>query len=133
MRANKTHLTVNEFYPRWLVACEKGEVCTLIDVRTPEEYANGHVPTAKLMPLNTLHGVTDEIAQGETVYLICQGGVRSILAMKHLREQGLSKLVTIVGGTTAWIDSGYPIEQENDPCVERTDQMAAADCKGTGV
>ena len=117
MSEYKEHLTVDEFYPRWLVAGEKGETCTLIDVRTPEEYANGHVPSARLVPLDSLHQSVDEINRNEPVYLICQGGVRSMLAMKQLREQGLTNLVNIVGGTMAWIKAGYPVIQDGANCA----------------
>jgi len=110
MTTSINNISVDELYPRWLVAAEKGEKCTVIDVRTPEEYAQGHIPSARLVPLNTLPGAADAIAQNETVYLICQGGLRSLQALDYLkREHGMENLVNISGGTMAWIKAGYPV------------------------
>ena len=101
-RAN-TQITVDEFHSRWLEADKKGDTCVLIDVRTPEEYARGHVPSAKLIPLNTLAEQAAEIERDRTVYLICQGGIRSAQAIGYLaNEHGHSNLVNIDGGTMAW-------------------------------
>lgn len=112
MNNGNAYISVDEFYPRWLLSGEKGKACTVIDVRTPEEYARGHIPAARLLPLNTLPGTVDAIAQDETVYLICQGGVHSLQAMDYLaREHGRSNLVNINGGTMAWIKAGYPVEE----------------------
>ncbi len=112
MSQANTQITVDEFYPRWLTASEKGEACVLIDVRTPEEYARGHVPSAKLVPLNMLPERAAEVERDRTVYLICQGGMRSAQAMGYLaNEYGHCNLVNIDGGTMAWANAGYPIRQ----------------------
>ena len=114
-RAN-TQITVDEFYLRWLAANEKDDACVLIDVRTPEEYARGHVPSAKLIPLNTLAEQAAEIERDRTVYLICQGGIRSAQAIGYLaNEHGHSNLVNIDGGTMAWANADYPIEKGGHP------------------
>ncbi|OIO70256.1 MAG: rhodanese-like domain-containing protein [Zetaproteobacteria bacterium CG12_big_fil_rev_8_21_14_0_65_55_1124] len=105
-------MSVNEFYPRWLVATEKGEDCIIVDVRSPGEYSKGHVPSARLLPLDSLPGAAHVIARDKPVYLICQGGMRSLQAMDYLaREHGLANLVNITGGTMAWINAGYPVKQ----------------------
>jgi len=112
MSQTNTQITADEFHSHWLAANEKGDACVLIDVRTPEEYANGHVPSAKLLPLNTLPERATEIERDRTVYLICQGGMRSAQAIAYLvNEYGHSNLVNISGGTMAWISAGHPIEQ----------------------
>jgi len=112
MSRDNTQITVDEFYTRWLAASEKGEACVLIDVRTPEEYAMGRVPSAKLLPLNTLPERAAEIERDRTVYLICQGGMRSAQAIGYLaNEHGHSNLINIDGGTMAWAHAGYPIRQ----------------------
>ena len=114
MSHNNTQITVDEFYSRWLATNETGDACVLIDVRTPEEYASGHVPSAKLIPLNTLPERAAEIERDRTVHLICQGGIRSAQAMDFLaREHGHVNLINISGGTMAWANAGHPIKQEN--------------------
>jgi len=68
-------MNVNELYPRWLVAKEKGEAVQLIDVRSPEEYQAGHVPGAKLVPLNTLMAQMDAFPeQGDVFRSFSPGG-----------------------------------------------------------
>ncbi len=105
-------MNVNELYPRWLVAKEKGETVQLIDVRSPEEYKAGHVPGAKLVPLNTLMARVDEFPEQGDVFLICRSGARSAQAADYLARQcGRSNLINIEGGTMAWIKAGYPIDQ----------------------
>ena len=105
------HININELYPRWLVAREKGEAVTLIDVRTPEEYQAGHVPGAKLIALNTLPAQVDAFPKQGDVFLICRSGMRSAQAADYLARQcGHTNLINIEGGTMAWIEAGYPVE-----------------------
>ncbi len=105
-------IDVNTLYPRWLVAQEKGETCTIVDVRTPEEYARVHVPQAKLIALNTLMARADEVPKQGEVYLICRSGARSAQAAAFLAQQfGHGNLINVSGGTMAWRNAGYPVEQ----------------------
>ncbi len=104
-------MNVNELYPRWLVAREKGEGLALIDVRRPEEYQAGHVPGAKLVPLNTLMAQLSEFPEQGDVFLICRSGARSAQAADYLARQcGRSNLINIDGGTMAWMQAGYPVD-----------------------
>jgi rhodanese-related sulfurtransferase len=105
-------LNVNEFYPRWLVARERGEPLALFDVRSPDEYRAGHLPGAVLIPLNTLMARMNEIPKQDNVYLICHSGGRSAQAADYLARQcGHDNLINIEGGTMAWMQAGYPLEQ----------------------
>jgi len=105
-------IDVNSLYPRWLTAAEKKEACTIIDVRTPDEYVAGHVPSAKLLSLSTLMARGHEVPKQGSVYLICHSGGRSAQAAGFLAQQfGHDNLVNVSGGTMAWAQAGYPIEQ----------------------
>lgn len=113
IQKTEEQLNVNQFYPRWLLASEKGEACTIIDVRSPEEYAAGHVPSARLLPLDTLAVRAHEVPKDCKVYLICRSGARSAQAAQFLAQQhGYDRLVNIEGGTMAWIKAGYPVERQ---------------------
>jgi len=104
---------VNELYPRWLLAREKGEEFALIDVRMLEEYQAGHVPGAKLVTLNTLMAQVNAFPEQGDVFLICRSGARSAQAADYLARQcGRSNLINIEGGTMAWIQAGYPVDQK---------------------
>jgi rhodanese-related sulfurtransferase len=80
----------------------------LIDVREPDEYAEGHVPGAVLVPLGTVPDHVDAFVGDGPTYVICKSGGRSMRACEHLDAQGVAGLevVNVAGGTMAWIASG---------------------------
>jgi rhodanese-related sulfurtransferase len=83
----------------------------LIDVRTPGEYAAGHVPGAVNVPLDTLSAaaVGALVPPGGEVWVICEVGGRSAAASKQLAAWGLAP-VNVDGGTRAWRAAGWPVE-----------------------
>lgn len=82
---------------------------TLLDVRNPDEWAEARVPGVPLIPLPELAERVDEVPDGEPLYVICAGGVRSAKAVEHLRGLGRDA-VNIAGGTKAWVEAGYPTD-----------------------
>ena len=82
----------------------------LFDVRTPEEFAEGHVPGAKNLPLQELEERMSEIPrdQGE-VFLICRSGARSARAGETLAAERY-QVTNVAGGTLAWIEAGHSVE-----------------------
>src|SRR5262249_31174941 len=70
---------------------------TLLDVREPEEYARGHVPEAVNLPQADLATRLAEVPPDRPVYLICQGGFRSLRAAQFLRQQGREDVVSVKG------------------------------------
>jgi rhodanese-related sulfurtransferase len=83
----------------------------VVDVREQDEFDAGHVPSAHLIPLNTVPDRMGEIPEGETVWLICQGGVRSMKAANYLEAQGYN-VVSVAGGTGSWIGAGKSVSFE---------------------
>ena len=82
----------------------------LIDVRTPEEFASGHVPGARNVPLDGLATRLDEVGPiGAQVYVIYQSGRRSLAASQQLAASG-RKPVNVLGGTSAWKAAGFATE-----------------------
>lgn len=62
----------------------------IIDVRTKEEYKNGHHPKATNIPLSELSGkISDLKAKQKTIIACCQSGSRSSMAVSLMRENGL--------------------------------------------
>ncbi len=86
-----------------------GKAKVLIDVRTPGEFAEGHVPGAKNIPLDQVLSRIDELPDGEEVYLVCRSGSRSARAAAALSAKGL-KTVNVKGGTMAWVAAGKAVE-----------------------
>jgi len=80
----------------------------LIDVRQPDEFAEARVPAARLVPLAEVPLRLDEIPDGETVYLICRSGGRSLNAAQFLAQSG-REVVNVTGGTLAWIQGGHEV------------------------
>ena len=106
------HISVNQLYPKWLLAKEKGEDICIIDVRGVNEYTQGHVPGAKLIALNTVPARSDEFPSDGDVYVICRSGMRSSQAIEFLEQNyGHQNLINVTGGTMAWIEANYPVEQ----------------------
>lgn len=93
-------------------ALASDSVPVLVDVRTPGEYADGHVAGAINIPLGDLGSRLGELAtyQSGPVYLICQSGGRSGRAMDQLLAAGFAEPINVQGGTGGWIAAGYPVE-----------------------
>jgi rhodanese-related sulfurtransferase len=87
---------------------------TLIDVRMEDEYLEGHVPGAKLMPLDQIEERSNEVPSDRDVYLICRSGGRSAKAQDVLNAKG-RKCINVAGGTLGWIEAGHKtIEGPNE-------------------
>lgn len=80
---------------------EEGKV-QVIDVRTPEEYAAGHIPGATLLPLQELEGRLNELKEDGAYLIVCQSGNRSTQASEILVKNGFSGIHNMTGGMGAW-------------------------------
>jgi rhodanese-related sulfurtransferase len=87
-----------------------GEGATVIDVREPWEFATGHVPGARLVPLATVPQAIGGLPADEPVYVICAVGARSAQAAHYLSQRGIDAR-TVDGGTGEWIEAGLPVER----------------------
>ncbi len=83
----------------------------LLDVRTPEEFAAGHIAGAVNIPLQVLDQYLSDIPTDQTVVLYCRSGNRSDQAMGILRDAGYSDLYDIDGGTIAWTNNNLPLQR----------------------
>ena len=61
---------------------------TLLDARTPQEYAGGRIEDFRLIPVDELRNRLDEIEPGKPVYVLCQSGLRSYIACRILAGHG---------------------------------------------
>lgn len=82
---------------------------TIIDVRTPGEYASGHLPGAHNVPLDQLPAALPALqnaASRSDLLLVCASGARSGQAGETLAEHGINA-ATLTGGTQAWTEHGH--------------------------
>ena len=64
----------------------------IVDVRTKEEYRNGHIPGSMNIPLHSLADESDRISKDRPVITCCASGVRSASARTILRAKGYSEV-----------------------------------------
>jgi rhodanese-related sulfurtransferase len=91
---------------------QKGEVLVL-DVRTPEEYAKGHIPEAINVPIDSLAAKIREmhVSKETTIVTTCEHGGRSSRAALELRKMGYQ--ATSFCRIGSWQKDGYKIERGN--------------------
>ncbi|MFF5475113.1 rhodanese-like domain-containing protein [Streptomyces achromogenes] len=100
--APTTALTVDQAHARL-------HELTVIDVRTPGEYASGHLPGAHNIPLDHLDAALPSlktVADRGDLLIVCASGARSAQACRRLADQGVPA-ATLTGGTTAWTRLGH--------------------------
>jgi sulfur-carrier protein adenylyltransferase/sulfurtransferase len=76
----------------------------IIDVREPDEHQIAHIEGVPLFPLSTLPQKFTELDPNQQYYIHCKSGIRSLKALKFLREQGFKYLKSVKGGIGAWSD-----------------------------
>lgn len=114
-----------------------GRPAHLIDVRTPGEFAAGHVPGARLMPLDDLNPAEFQSPRGDAgpIYVLCQYGQRARKAIARLESAGVTRCVLVEGGTQGWINAGLPVElsQPGGLPLMRQVQIVIGSVSGAGA
>ena len=84
----------------------------VIDVRTPEEYNQGHVPGSLNIPMGNENEFIEEIRSYDKVFLHCHSGLRAQTVFTMLSMQGLGNIVCInSSGMVDWKIASFPVEQ----------------------
>ena len=89
------------------------EDALVVDVREPAEYANGHLPESRNIPLARLEERAGELDKSKEAPLlvVCQTGARSATACKQLAKLGFSRVHNLEGGIDAWRTAGLPLKR----------------------
>jgi len=84
---------------------------TIVDVRSTEEFAAGHVRDAKHIPLADLSNRIGELdkSKNRTVVVVCQTGARGDKAARQLQAAGFDDVHSLEGGLAAWKAAGLPV------------------------
>jgi rhodanese-related sulfurtransferase len=77
---------------------EKNEPIQLLDVRTPEEYQEQHIPQARLIPIDHLREHLSELDSNKETIVYCRVGLRGYLASRILLQHGFNKVYNLTGG-----------------------------------
>ena len=85
----------------------------IIDVRSPAEYAEGHVPGAINIDFRQIKNRLDEIQQYQksTVVIYCETGIRARIAESTLLEAGFQSILHLEGHMSAWRSNSLPLEK----------------------
>ena len=86
----------------------------VLDVREDKEYAAGHIPKAKHIPLGQLAGRLQEIEKfkGKPILVTCRSGHRSARACGTLKKAGFETVYNQTGGIIAWERANLPVTQK---------------------
>ena len=80
----------------------------ILDVRTEQEYKDGHIPGSILIPLQELENRLDELKKDEKYLVVCRSGSRSAQASELLVSNGFKHITNMQGGMLNW---KYDIEK----------------------
>lgn len=87
---------------------------TVLDVRTAEEYAAGHIPGALFFYPDDVARLTGSLQPGQEFAVICAGGWRSSLVASWLERHGFAAVHNVIGGMSEWQRAGLPVETAAD-------------------
>jgi sulfur-carrier protein adenylyltransferase/sulfurtransferase len=100
---------VKEIQPTQLAQrLERGEKLEIIDVREPYEWEIGHIPGARLVPLDRIAEEIPRLDKRRETILYCKVGARSAYAAQQLTRAGVADVSNLAGGILRWIDDVDP-------------------------
>jgi rhodanese-related sulfurtransferase len=82
----------------------------VLDVRSPEEFKEGHVPGAVNVPYDQIATRLSEVPKDKDVVLYCRSGRRAGIAAEVLQANGYTRLSHLEGDMNAWVEKGRPVE-----------------------
>lgn len=81
-----------------------------LDVRTQDEWNQGHIAGSTLIPLDELQNKLTELPRDRDMVVVCRSGVRSKEGVSILQKAGFTRVSCLSGGLLAWKAAGYPID-----------------------
>ena len=104
--------TIKAVSPKEAAGLQANQFAVIVDVRTNEEWQQGHIPGAIHIPLDTLASQKERLKQYQdrTLIMQCRSGHSSAQAVTLLQEAGFQNVVNLQGGILAWHAAHLPIE-----------------------
>ncbi len=94
---------------------EQQPEAVVVDVRTPAEFAEGHLPGALNIDVKN-EAFADKIQELDStkIYLLyCRSGSRTQLAAQIMKQAGFKSIFGMKGGFSDWEEAGYPVEKKD--------------------
>ena len=93
---------------------DRGYDFYLVDVREESEWESGHLPKSIHLGKGIIERDIETTIKDTSaeIILYCGGGFRSALAADSIQKMGYKNVISMDGGYSAWVDAGYPIEQD---------------------
>ena len=90
---------------------EMGDQDLILDVRTPSEFSEGHIPGARNQDHEEVTSIAEELKKYKNVYVHCKMGGRAQKASADLEAAGLTNVVCVSqGGMQRWMEMGWETE-----------------------
>ena len=103
----------NEVSPAEATLLINREDAQILDVREIDEFATGHLPNAKNIPMSKLAERASDLEKfkEKPIILCCASGMRSAKGCGELEKLGFTRVHNLGGGVDAWVGAGYPIKK----------------------
>jgi rhodanese-related sulfurtransferase len=89
-----------------------GDNVLILDVRSAEEYASGHIVGSQNTSHEEVNGIVDELKNYDKVFVHCKMGGRAKIASQALNSAGLENIVCVGdGGMERWTQMGWPLQK----------------------
>ncbi len=91
-----------------------GTAVIVVDARNPDEFADGHIPGARNVPVTEMPSELDQIASAKNALVVttCGSSGRGEKAAQVMAESGFTHVAVLRGGLAAWRQAGLPVEGE---------------------
>lgn len=95
---------------------KKKKKTVILDVRTPEEVAEGHLPGAKNIDVQDelFQQNIEQLNKNKTYLLYCRSGKRTAVAGAKMKAAGFKKVYMMDGGITSWKEKGKPVTNDKN-------------------
>jgi rhodanese-related sulfurtransferase len=100
----------------------------IVDVRTPKEYAEWHIPGAVNIPLNTLRDRLCDLSPHQPLFVYCRVGFRGYLAYRILVQTGFEQTLNLAGGALTFSSfhrTAYSTGRANYPAIAHAEDQIA--------
>lgn len=82
---------------------------TVIDIRSADAFARGHITNAKNIPNDELSVKRDSLSKKKPIVAVCDTGITTNRAVSSLRQAGFESVYGLKGGMNGWTQAGLPV------------------------